>query len=193
MSKRDSYIFYRSFFEAVSELPDKDQLEIYKAISEYSLNFNEIELKGLPKTIFTLIKPQLEANNRRFINGTKGGEHGKKGGRPETPKKPQKKPLKNPKPTPNKNVNVNGNGNVNPNGNNNNNIPTEDEFIAYAVKQVSDIKTEAVRLKYRAWVESDWHTGGDKPKPIKNWKTTLLNTLPHMERNAGNKPFKYEF
>ena len=185
MSKRDSYIFYRSFFEAVSELPDSDQLSIYKAISEYSLNFNEVDLKGLPKTIFTLIKPQLEANNRRFLNGTKGGKP------PKEVTKPKPKPNQNEtKPEANSNVNVNGN--VNNNDNNNNNIPTEEVFIAYAIEQVKDIKTEAVRLKYRAWVESDWHTGGDKPKPIKNWKTTLLNTLPHMERNAGDKPFKYQ-
>lgn len=73
-----------------------------------------------------------------------------------------------------------------------NNIPTEEVFIAYAVEQVKDIKTEAVRLKYRAWVEGGWETGGDKPKPIKNWKTTLLNTLTYIEKDASKKPFKYQ-
>ena len=73
-----------------------------------------------------------------------------------------------------------------------NKIPTEDVFIAYAVEQVVDVKIEAVRLKYRAWVESGWETGGDKPKPIKNWKTTLLNTLTYIEKDASKKPFKYQ-
>jgi len=68
---RDSFIFYRSFYEAINELPDKEQLEIYKAISDYSLNFNEPKLEGISKTIFILIKPQLDANNKRFINGSK--------------------------------------------------------------------------------------------------------------------------
>ena len=68
---RDSYIFYRSFYEAIKELPEKNQLEIYNAIAEYSLNFVMPELTGISKTIFILIKPQIEANQKRYINGTK--------------------------------------------------------------------------------------------------------------------------
>lgn len=68
---RDSYIFYRSFYEAIKELPKENQLEIYNAIAEYSLNFKEVKLSGLSKTIFTLIKPQLEANNKKYLNGSK--------------------------------------------------------------------------------------------------------------------------
>ena len=115
---RDSYIFYRSFYEAIKELPNENQLEIYNAIAEYSLNFKEVELSGLSKTIFTLIKPQLEANNKRFIVGQKGAKHGKKGGRPKNIK-PQNNPngdKKNyPKETPNNNVNENVNENENEN------------------------------------------------------------------------------
>lgn len=68
---RDSFIFYRSFFEAIDELPEENQLSMYKAIAEFSLNFNKIDLKGIESTMFRLIQPQLEANNKRFINGTK--------------------------------------------------------------------------------------------------------------------------
>lgn len=71
---RDSIIFYRSFYEAINELPEKMQAKVYSAIFEYSLNFNEVVLEGLPKTIFTLIKPQLEANKKKFENGKKGGK-----------------------------------------------------------------------------------------------------------------------
>lgn len=112
MSKRDSFIFYRSFFEAINDMPVKHQLKVYKAICSKSLNFAEVELKGISNTIFTLIKPQLEANNRRFINGSKGAEHGIKGGRPVTPTETPKEPLANPKKTPNSNVNDNVNVNV---------------------------------------------------------------------------------
>ena len=65
---RDSVIFYRSFYEAIDELPLDLQAKVYKAIFEYSLNYNEIVLEGIAKTIFTLIKPQIEANNKRFEN-----------------------------------------------------------------------------------------------------------------------------
>lgn len=117
--QRDSFIFYRSFYEAINDLPEKNQLQIYKAICELSLNFEEIDLKGISATIFRLIKPQLEANNKRFINGQKGGQYGNLGGRP---RKPQTKPQKNPKETPNNNDNVNDNVNDNDNATDNINI-----------------------------------------------------------------------
>jgi hypothetical protein len=58
---RDSTIFYRSFFEAIKELPTENQAELYNAIFEYALNFELIELIGISKTVFTLIKPQIDA------------------------------------------------------------------------------------------------------------------------------------
>jgi len=95
---RDSCIFYRSFFEAIKELPKENQADVYNAIFEHSLNFNEIELIGINKTIMTLIKPQLDANIKRFENG----------------KKPKQKQNES-KTEANNNVNVNNNKNVNNN------------------------------------------------------------------------------
>ena len=65
----------------------------------------------------------------------------------------------------------------------NNTIPSCEEFIAYAVSNVSDINTEEVRLKYQSWKVNNWCTNvKGKEKPIKNWKSTLLNTLPFLGR-----------
>ena len=68
---RDSFIFYRSFYEAIKEIPVESQLKVYDAISRYALNQEEIELEGTPKAIFYLIKPQLDANFKKYINGSK--------------------------------------------------------------------------------------------------------------------------
>ena len=108
--KRDSIIFYRSFYEAITELPSEIQGSIYTAIFEYSLNFNEVVLEGLPKTIFTLIKPQLDANNKRYKNGLKGGRN-----KQEETKTEPKRNQNETKPEANKNVNVNKNINENDN------------------------------------------------------------------------------
>ena len=105
---RDSVIFYRSFYEAIRELPYEVQGQIYTAIFEYSLNFNEVVLEGLPKTIFTLIKPQLDANNKRYENGKKGGRNKQN----ETKTKP-KENQNETKTEANKNVNNNVKDNVN--------------------------------------------------------------------------------
>lgn len=84
---RDSTIIYRSFYEAIIELPTQNQAEVWKAVFEYSLNFNEIELAGLSKTIFTLIKPQLDANIKRYKSGILP-KHKQKGS--ETEAKPKR-------------------------------------------------------------------------------------------------------
>ena len=114
--QRDSFIFYRSFYEAINDLPEKSQLKVYKAICEMSLNFDEIDLSGLSLTIFKLIKPQLEANNKRYINGSKGGApKGNQNATKRQPKGNQKTTKK--QPNNNENVNVNDNENVNVNDN----------------------------------------------------------------------------
>jgi len=66
---RDSMIFYRSFYEAIRHLEKNEQAIIYDAIFSYGLDFIEPELKGVSKTIWTLIKPQIDANIKRFNNG----------------------------------------------------------------------------------------------------------------------------
>ena len=108
---RDSFIFYRSFFEATKSLTTEQAADLYYAICSYALDRKELELAPVQKALFSLIKPQLDANHKRYLNGLKGANSGKKGGRPKTPKKPQR----NPKKTPNVNDNVNDNVNVNEN------------------------------------------------------------------------------
>ena len=66
---RDTMVIYRSFYEAIRELPKENQAEVWEAVFELGFNFNELELKGLSKTIFTLIKPIIESNIKRYISG----------------------------------------------------------------------------------------------------------------------------
>lgn len=109
---RESMVFYRSFHEATKNLPQKQYKEVLNAIFEYALNGTEPKLSAITQSIFLLIKPQIDANNKRFENGCKGSEYGKLGGRPrKNPKKTPPKPQENPTKTPN--VNVNENVNVN--------------------------------------------------------------------------------
>jgi hypothetical protein len=70
---RESMIIYRSFYDAIKELEPLHQAKVWEAVFEYGLNQNQIDLSGLPSTIFKLIKPQLDANLRKYANGNKGG------------------------------------------------------------------------------------------------------------------------
>ena len=73
MAERDGVVFYRSFWEAITHLGDADQLASVKAIVEYGLYGKEPECSGVATAIFMMAKPQIDANNRRYENGTKGG------------------------------------------------------------------------------------------------------------------------
>ena len=113
--ERESFVFYSSFLKAIRAIKKRDiQAELALAIIEYGITGETTECGEVVSVAMELIKPQIEANNQRYINGKKGAEHGIKGGRPkkENPTETPKKPLKNPTETPNVNVNDNVNDNI---------------------------------------------------------------------------------
>ena len=73
MPCKDTFIVYRSFYEATKPLSDEDKLALFDAIFEFGLNHKESDLAALPKAMFSLMKPILEANHKRWLNGKKGG------------------------------------------------------------------------------------------------------------------------
>ena len=123
---RDSMIFYRSFADAIRNLPEEEQLKSLWAVINYALDGAEPE-GGIEKSIWIMAKPQIDSNNQRYENGRKGGRPSKKASQSKTKAKPNNnqtetkpKPNRNQtetkaKPKPEKakpNVNVNVNDNV---------------------------------------------------------------------------------
>lgn len=113
---KESFVFYKSFYDAINLLGEKAQLKLYKSIMK--LNFNccktmteieqlcdeiETELKQNRHTFaqFLLIKPQILANFSKYLNGCKGADSGHLGGAPKGNNNAGKN---NPKTTPNENV-----------------------------------------------------------------------------------------
>ena len=81
---KDSFIFYNSYAEAILQLPEKEQLKALWAIINHSLTGEEQKTTGMANIVYTMAKPQIEANNKRFENG----KFGAKGGRPKAEEKP---------------------------------------------------------------------------------------------------------
>jgi hypothetical protein len=158
-------VFYRSFYEALSELPEKNQLEIYRAIFELSLNENRIELTGLSKTIFTLIEPQVLANLQRFKNGSKPKE--KRNGSETEAKKKQK--LSDLEANKNKNKNKNENKKENENKKKNLEPPTLEEVRQWFIDQGSTAEQGAKAWQY--YTDGNWHDA--KGQPVKNWRQKM--------------------
>jgi len=186
---RDSTIFYRSFYEAIKELPEANQLEIYNAIFEHSLNLNKPNLTGLSKTIYTLIEPQIEANLKRYENGNKPK---KKQNESETEAKPKQDVSKSE-------ANKNNNKNVNKNDNDNNNekdntslkkkqtpkhLFSESPYIdKHKFKEVlSDWNTDKLKYYYEALIT--WSNEGNKKI---DWIATAKQWASRDEREGKVK------
>ncbi len=70
---REGFVFYRSFIEAANCLDDAAFRELITAICHYALDGQKDDLSGAISGMFQLIKPQIDANNKRYENGLKGG------------------------------------------------------------------------------------------------------------------------
>ena len=74
-------VFLPSFHEAIQELNDSDRLQMYDAIIRYGLYGEIIELSPIPKAMFALVKPNIDASQNRYraakANGSKGGRPSK--------------------------------------------------------------------------------------------------------------------
>ncbi len=107
---RDSFVFYRSFMEAIEDLPAEDFKRCVVSLTEYALDDKEPDASGVVKTFFKLAKPQIDANNKRFENGCKGGRPRKSENQTITKEKPNhNQTITKGKPNVNDNENVNDN------------------------------------------------------------------------------------
>lgn len=98
MDKQEAFLFYRSFYEATKNLPAELYKEIMMAIMEYALNGEEVDLSPMAECAFLLVKPQIDANNRKRENGRKGGSANGKGDADETKQEANSKQTEaNPK------------------------------------------------------------------------------------------------
>ena len=201
---RDSFVFYRSFYDAIKDLPREVQGEIYTAIMEYSLYGKETEnLKPIAHSVFTLMKPQIDVNNKRFENGKKGGRP-KSGNEPDgNQEETKEKPSNNQSETkskPNVNDNVNANVNANENKDNTPNgvskkdaakaatLKRKDEFGKTLVPYMEKYGKEMIRAFFDYWGELNKSETKMRYEMQKTWEVNLrLATWAKNEKPQYNK------
>ena len=70
----DSFVYYKSFVDAMEILSVQEYGEVSKAINRYAIYGEEPDdLSPMAKIVFIMAKPQIDANSERRINGSKGG------------------------------------------------------------------------------------------------------------------------
>lgn len=189
---RDSFVFYRSFFDAVEELDKEDRLAAFEAIVRYALDGTEEKQKGAVNAIMSVIKPLLDVSRQNYLNGRKGGRPKKPNrNRTETEPKPndnrnvtEPKPNHNrtitePKPNYNVNYNVNVNGNDNVGEPEGGHTPDPAEVTAYAASIGYRLDGQTFVDYYSA---RGWKISGE---PIKDWRALVRRWKKQDEKKQA--------
>jgi len=153
-------------------LREKDMLKICKTYDEDIFEM----FKKDDENLFYNERLEAEVNKRKAYSESRRNN-----------RKNKTTPLKNTSLTYVKHMeNENENENVIINRNKNKtNIPTKEEFLEYATVIYKQLEKDfepfkfPVLAKYTTWIDNGWKNGHNKP--IKNWKNTLNNTIPHIK------------
>ena len=94
--KKNSFVFYESWYDGAQYLNGKHRLIYYEAIIKMGLFSEETELKGIENALFSAIKPTIKFNKKQKTNGLKGGANQ---GNSNARKTTQKQPKNNPNST----------------------------------------------------------------------------------------------
>jgi len=161
---RDSFIFYRSFYEATQYLEKEQKADLFDAIANYALNQKQSKLDNICSALFSLIKPQLDANYSKYLNGKKKAKKSKPG-------------AKISKPLTNVNVNVNDNVNVNVN----------DIYMSFAHLRLSTTEFNKLSETYTK-DQIDYMIGQIKNyKKNKNYSSLYLTLLSWLKKEHKNE------
>ena len=69
--RREQFTFYRSYYEALKNLPKRDQTAVLMAVIGYALDETEPNLSGVPLSAFALIRPTLDSGRNKAKNRMK--------------------------------------------------------------------------------------------------------------------------
>lgn len=92
--ERKQFTWYRSYYDALKEIPAEEFRAIVLAVCAYALDGEEAELSGVARAIFTLIRPTLEVGRSKAENRSRAEQTSlsaeQTGNRPEqTKNKPE--------------------------------------------------------------------------------------------------------
>ena len=189
---RDSFVFYRSFFEGLSNLNDADRLACYDAIVKYGLD-GISEAEGVAAAVLALVKRSIDTNNQKYLNSTKGGRPKKPDNNLTITKEKPNNNLTETQEEPNsKQTEANRNPMINDKGEmikeEKKNIkeksvfkkPTVDEVKAYCQERNNNVDPNAFVDFYSA---KGWRVGN---QPMKDWKACIRT----WERRDQKEPPK---
>ena len=207
MSKDPAFLFYSSDFLTGTMFLTNEQIGIFirlLCVQHQKGRLREKDMLKICKTydedvfeMFTKDDENLFYNERleAEVNKRKAYSESRRNNRKNKTTPPKNTSLTYVKHMENENENENVNINRN---RNKSNIPTKEEFLEYATVIYKQLEKDfepfkfPLLAKYTTWIDNGWKNGHNKP--IKNWKNTLNNTIPHIKgiyngrKNNTNTP-----
>lgn len=179
---KKSFVLYSDSYGLIKQLPDDVAGRLLKHIYSYVNDENPITDDLLVNIAFEPIKAQLKRDLQKWESQM---EQRRKAGLRSAEVRQRNATSVNERSF-SSTVNVNDNVSVNVNDIITKviNIPTWDEFSTYAKEKEPKVNIKALKNKYDAWVVNGWKNGNDKP--IKNWKSALLQTLIYIQKDTTN-------
>jgi len=186
---KKSFVLYCDLIHTIGQLPNEKAGELFKHILLYVNDHNPVTEDIIINIAFEPIKQQLKRDLIKWDNERKSrSDAGKKG--------MEKRWGENNKHITKDNTVINDitniTDNVTVNVNVINKVPSEAEFLEYCktIKEYPFSEYEySIKSKYESWVANGWKDGHDSE--IKNWKSKIKNTLPHLK--PTKKPIKQNY
>jgi hypothetical protein len=206
---QDSIVFYKSFYDAIQGLTPEIQVEAYNVIFNYA--FNDVipeEISPLVNVVFTLVKPQIDANVERRKNWKSGGRPPKE--KPEdNENKNHRFSEKETNGYENEKPNVNVNDNVNCNDKENTRKKSAERIVDLyhkrcpslpKVMKLTDARIRCINSRLKEYSEEEVEKAFDKVEQSDflkgekgGWKASFdwilkpANTVKILEGNYDNK------
>jgi hypothetical protein len=178
---KKSFVAYCDWLESFEELTDEEAGRLAKHLFRYVNDLDPEAPDKITKMCFIPIKQSLKRDLVKYEERAERARlNGAKGGRPKTQK--TQSVISEPKKpdSDNVSVSVSDNGNVSTDVD----IPAYEDFKEYALDKCSELNfnvpENSINAKYQSWKANGWRNGNGKK--IKNWKTTILNTLPYLQQ-----------
>lgn len=161
----DSFVFYRSFMDALRCVPEEEFCTCLKALIVYALDGEDTADTWTSQMFMALAKPQIDANKKRRKNGEKGAEYGKLGGRPKAEN--AENPIGVTDETPNENANVNEEKEKTRKKEKRFQKPTVEEVQEYCTERHNAVDPQTFVDFYES---KGWKVGNS---PMKDWKACV--------------------
>jgi len=186
---KKSFVAYCDWLESFEELTDEEAGRLAKHLFRYVNDLDPEAPDKITKMCFIPIKQSLKRDLVKYEERAERARlNGAKGGRPKTQK--TQSVISEPKKPDSDNVSVSDNVNVSTDVD----IPAYEDFKEYALDKCSELNfnvpENSINAKYQSWKANGWRNGNGKK--IKNWKTTILNTLPYLQQKEEKPETKEE-